>query len=228
MAMFLLPESVGIGMWAWLRRLLTPPPCGAAAMGLEARCLCRWQGGAGEVKALLETHELILRGDFKRRYALVAMADVSVVGEDLRFTSGGEGVALALGAARAGRWAKKIGEPPPSLAKKLGVGPSSRALVIGQVSSAALQEALAGGTAASTDEARLSLAVVADAAALECALRAHATMPRGIPIWIVHGKGPRAPFGEGPVRRLMREAGYRDTKVSAVSDDLSATRYSRP
>ena len=59
-------------------------------------------------------------------------------------------------------------------------------------------------------------------------LRIHATLPRGTPIWIVHGKGPRAPFGEGPVRRLMREAGYRDTKVSAVSDDLSATRYSRP
>ncbi|HXQ11444.1 MAG TPA: hypothetical protein VN805_10665 [Caulobacteraceae bacterium] len=196
-------------------------------MGVEARCICRWQEGAGEVKALLETHELILRGGLKRRFPFAAMAGVRVEGEDLRFTSAGDDVALALGADRAGRWAKKIVTPPPSLAEKLGIGPSSKALVIGQADSDALQRAVAAGTAASSDEARLSLAVVADAVALEQALRVHETLPRGTPIWIVHGKGPRAPFGEGPVRNFMRNAGYRDTKVSAVSDDLSATRYSR-
>jgi len=44
---------------------------------------------------------------------------------------------------------------------------------------------------------------------------------------VVHGKGARSAFGETAVRRIMREAGYKDTKVSAVSDTLSATRYSR-
>ena len=195
-------------------------------MGLEARCACHWRDGAGDVHALLETNELILRGGFRRRFPLPGLADVQVDGELLRFTGAGEDVALVLGAERARRWAKKITTPPPSLAEKLGIGPSSRALVIGQADSPALKEALAGGTAASSAEARLTLAVVPDEAALENALRVHETLPSGTPIWVVHGKGPRAPFGEGPVRKLMREAGYRNTKVSAVSDDLSATRYS--
>jgi hypothetical protein len=143
--------------------------CWEASMGLEAKCAGRWRDGAGEVKALLETHELILRGDLKRRFPLATLADVRVEGEDLRFTGGGEDIALAIGAARAGRWAKKITTPPPSLASKLGIGPSSKALVIGQPNAPALQEALAGATAASGDEARLTLAVVGDAVALESA-----------------------------------------------------------
>jgi hypothetical protein len=71
------------------------------------------------------------------------------------------------------------------------------------------------------------VAVVADAAALEHALRLHEALPSGAPIWVIHGKGSRSPFGEAAVRRIMREAGYLDTKVSAVSDTRSATRYSR-
>jgi hypothetical protein len=59
------------------------------------------------------------------------------------------------------------------------------------------------------------------------ALHLHQSLPPGTPIWIVHGKGPNVLFGEGPVRKLMRDAGYKDNKVSGVSDTLTATRYTR-
>jgi hypothetical protein len=196
-------------------------------MGLEAKCDCSWSGGSGEVRALLEARELILKGHLRRTLRIAEMTEVRVEGQNLHFRVAGDEIALGLGADRAGRWAKKIAAPPPSLAQKLGVGPSSKVLVTGPMEDAALRQALEGSRAASAEEARLCLAVVTDETALEQALRVHEALPLKAPIWIVHGKGPRAAFGEGPVRKLMREAGYKDNKVSAVSDKLSATRYAR-
>jgi hypothetical protein len=197
-------------------------------MGLEAKCQGRWRGGSGEIKALLETHELIIRGAFKGRFPIADLRDVRVDGRDLCFKVAGNQIALALGVDFAMRWAKKIATPPPSLAKKLGVGPSSKVLVIGLLDEPALREAVDGNTAARVDEAQLSLAIVKDEKMLDNALRAHQTLPSERPIWIVYQKGAHAVFGEGAVRQRMREAGYRDNKVSAVSDGLSAMRYARP
>ncbi len=191
-------------------------------MGLEAQCACRWDGGAGMVKALLETRELILRGDLKRTLPIAGLSEIRVEGDELRFRAGAEAWALVLGAVPARRWASKLTTPPPTLAHKLGIGADARVRVIGPVEDAALIQALAGRVAAANEAAGLSIAVVRDAAALRHALERHD--PQG-PLWLVYAKGPTSPFGEAAVRDLMRAAGYIDVKVSAVSDRLSATRF---
>jgi hypothetical protein len=196
-------------------------------MGLEARCTCRVNDGSGEVRALLESHELILRGEVKRKFPIASITQVRVDGGDLRFEAEKEKVALELGAVVAERWAKKLAAPPRTLAQKLGIGSSSKALVIGAVEDPALRDALAGSETAKPAEAKLSLAVVVDAVALDHALQVHATLPSGAAIWIVYRKGSDSAFGEAAVRRIMRQAGYIDSKVSAVSDSFSATRYGR-
>jgi len=196
-------------------------------MGLEARCPCRWSDGSGEVQALLEARELIVRGDLKRTIPIAAITLVRVEGSELRLRVGTKEIFLGLGAARAERWAKKLAAPPRTLTQKLGVGPSSKALVIGTVEDPALRGALADSEVSRVEDARLSVAVVTNAAALQYALQVHATLPSGAPIWVVYGKGARAAFGEAPVRQFMRAAGYMDNKVSAVSDTLTATRYTR-
>ena len=196
-------------------------------MGLEARCPCRLDDDTGEVRALLETRELILRGELKRKFPIATITQIRVEGGDLRFRAGKEKIALVLGAAVAERWAKKLAAPPRTLAQKLGIGSSSKVLVIGPVKDPALRDALADGEASRPEQAKLSLAVVADAAALDHALQVHEALPSGCPIWVVYRKGSDSPFGETAVRRIMRGAGYTDSKVSAVSDALSATRYGR-
>jgi hypothetical protein len=196
-------------------------------MGLEAKCHCRGSSGSGEVHALLEAHELILRGTVKRRIPIAEIRDLRVVDQALCFRSTGDEFVLTLGATMAQRWVKKITTPPPSLAKKLGIAPSSKVMVIGPLEDDTLRQALAGSIASEIEEARVALAVVRDTTALQHAMHIHATLPHGTPIWIVHGKGPQATFGEGSVRRLMRDAGYRDNKVSGVSDTTTATRYIR-
>jgi len=196
-------------------------------MGLEAQCTCRLNDSSGEVRVLLESRELILRGELKRKFPIAAIAQVRVDGGNLRFRAGKEKVALELGAIVAERWAKKLAAPPRTLAQKLGIGQGSKALVIGAVEDPTLRDALADTAASGPEEAKLSLAVVTDAAALDQALRVHETLPSGAPIWMVYRKGSGSPVGETAVRRIMRGAGYIDSKVSAVSDALSATRSGR-
>ncbi|CAN5242764.1 hypothetical protein BH11PSE2_BH11PSE2_03470 [soil metagenome] len=196
-------------------------------MGREARCEARWGAEAGAVHALLETHELILRGDIRRTVAISALSEVRIDGDVLRFRVANDEVELVLGGKPAASWAKKIAAPPPSLASKLGVGPGAKVLVIGPVDDPALDEALAMGRTDDPKAATMSLAVVGAAAALSTALVRHADLPAGASIWVVNFKGVRSPFGENAVRAAMHAAGYMDTKTSAVSERYSATRYSR-
>ncbi|MBT9455895.1 MAG: hypothetical protein IV097_04665 [Burkholderiaceae bacterium] len=198
-------------------------------MGREAVCPCTLNGVGGEVKALLESDALTLRGAFKRRYALAALAAVRVDGAWLRFEAGGEAVALELGAQAAASWATKIATPPPTLAEKLGIDAAHRAYVLAgdPQRDAALAEALRSAQAARAGEALIGIAIVFREAELTAAVAAHAGMPQSRYLWVVHPKGRDASLGDAEVRRLMLAQGYVDSKTSAVSAALTATRYGR-
>lgn len=193
-------------------------------MGREAVCTCTWAGTSAEVKALLETHELILRGGIKKKLPIADLKSVHADGEDLCFKVGRESVSLTLGPKEAASWAKKIATPPPSLKDKLGLKGNDKAFVIGALKDAALSDALKGAITTSAAAAKVAVAAVENEKDLAKAIKA---CPKGTPVWIVHRKGKAAAFGETPVRTAMRARGFMDTKVSAVSADFSATRYSR-
>lgn len=193
-------------------------------MGREALCHCRWGGQSAEVKALLETHELILRGELKKKVPIADLKDVQTDSEDLVFKVGRESVALTLGQKEAASWEKKIKTPPPSLKDKLGLKDDAKALVIGPVKDPVLVAALKGATTKSPAKAAMALASIESEKDLLQAIKA---CPKEAPIWIVYRKGKTAVFGDGPVRTVMRAKGFVDTKISAVSDAFSATRYSR-
>jgi hypothetical protein len=194
-------------------------------MGREAHCDVAWGDDTGTVKVLLERDTLILRGAVARRIKLSEMRDIRVVGTGLRFVAGSDEVLLALSRQEATRWARAIAAPPPSLREKLGLDLGRLAVLVGVPDDPALQVAVRGCT---TDKPELASMVVArvhnDAEAMQ-AVRVHALLQPGRPIWIVHDKGRGAVYGEAAVRAAMRAAGFVDTKVAAVSDWLTATRY---
>jgi len=193
-------------------------------MGREAHCIARVGPLDGPVRALLESRELILRGDVVRgRYAIADLRELRVSDAGLEFVCDDVPVVLDLGQHEAARWLEKIRTPPPSLAAKLGISADRPALVTGHSDDPALRLALAGATTDDDVRAALLLAIVADDDALQQALARHAHL-RERPLWIVHGKGRHA-YGEASVRAFMRPRGYVDTKCSAISDRLSATRY---
>jgi hypothetical protein len=194
-------------------------------VGREARCDCRWGNAQGPVTALLEPAEIILRGAIKRRVALAALTNLRATADGLGFTAGGEAVLLALPPAEAEKWVVRINTPPPSLRQKLGLDGANKALVCGGPPEGALADAVRD--AATTDAARahMSVAIVGSVAELQAALKHHAALPKGAPIWVVHGKGRAASFGEAAARTFMRDRNFIDSKVAAISATQTATRY---
>jgi hypothetical protein len=196
-------------------------------MGREARCAASWGARSGEVTALLESTELIVRGAFRARAPIASLREVRVVADTLHLRAGEDDVALVLGAA-APRWAAAIAKPPPSLAQKLGIGAGSRVLALGTIDDAALAEALAAGTPAGDGDPDLIVARTDDADTLVRIERDHrALLERRVPLWVVYTKGKGAPLGETAVRAMLRERGLMDLKVAAVSARLTALQFGR-
>jgi hypothetical protein len=214
-----------LGEWAFVCFLLRSEFATVRRMGLEAHCRCETAEFSGEVHALLEASELILRGAIRRHLPLAGLADIRSEGEALRFTVGGRPVSLMLGAARAATWARKMVREPPSLREKLGLKQGCRLTVIGAVDDAALREAIGEDEMAAEDGPTLALAVVTGRAALDHVLDRLQTL--AVPVWIANLKGAASSFGENAVRAVMRERGYVDSKSISVSARLSATRYGR-
>ena len=196
-------------------------------MGLEAESEWVNAGDTVHVKALLENHALILRGAVQKTLPVHEITDPRAVGDQLLFEHYGAPCALGLPAGQATKWLKKLTDAPPSLAAKLGIDASHKALVWGTSDDTALSAALTGATAETAAEAAMSLAIVADPDSLAQALTTllHA-LPQA-PVWIVYPKGAKSTLPESAVRNQLRSRGLVDTKVCAVSERLTAARYNR-
>jgi hypothetical protein len=196
-------------------------------VGREARCTATWGTRSGEVTALLESTELIVRGAFRARVPLASLTAVQVRGDTLHFRAGDDEVALLLGSA-AQRWAAALTTPRPTLAARLGITARSRLLVEGDVDDEALATALAAATAPAADGPEIIVARVDDPQALiDIAQRHRALLARGVPIWVVYTKGCGAPLGEAAVRTILRQRGLMDLKVASVSAALTALKFAR-
>ena len=193
-------------------------------MGREAVVYAQVGTEAGEVKALLESRELILRGDIRRHYPKSSIQNIELDGEALRFHCAGESVSLELGGKLAKNWAKAITTPPPSLRAKLGLDKGATAFLIGVCDDAELAEALDGSLTNKVAEAAILIARIDGPGDLELARTVQANAP-DLPVWTIYPKGNRSNFGESAVRSALRDAGLRDTKSCAVSDQLTATRF---
>jgi hypothetical protein len=193
-------------------------------LGREAVCLCRWRGEKAEARVLLESQEIILRGNLKARIRRDVIAKVAVEGGDLLIMLVREKLVLELGSAEAGKWAAALLKAPPTLAEKLGISGSKPAFVIGATSDAELLAALKDATVSSARDAAVLIGILNAEADLKKAFKIAIKIP-DLKIWCVHGKGKSATLGDTAIRTFMRTNGYLDTKTCAVSSTLTATRY---
>ena len=195
-------------------------------MGRETNCKCDWAGTTGKVKVLLESGELILRGDIRQRVPIRSLQNVEAKSGRLIFNSGGNRVQLFLGALMADKWAEAIKKPPPTLARKLGINDKTVVRVIGSVTDEALNEALRESSQISEKNPDLIVACVDTSESLAAALRAaKSQLLKSTPIWMIYPKGPGHPLNEAAIRALLRSSGMIDTKVASVSNWLTALRF---
>jgi len=199
-------------------------------MGFEADCTATLGEATSSGKALLETTELVFRGQFRVRVPLGEVEAVRVDGERLSLRFRGQALTLELGADAAGRWAEKIKHPPSRL-DKLGVKPTSRVAVVGRLDDDFLAELSARAAAVGRGVPRSAVDLLFYAANARPELAQLARLARAIEpdgaIWVIRPKG-QAAITEGDVRAAGKAAGLVDVKVAAFSPTHTAEKFVIP
>jgi len=178
-------------------------------------------------KALLETAEVIFRGDFRVALKVPDLTAVEASGGTLRLSTADGVLELDLGP-QAEKWRDKILNPK-SLMDKLGVKPGMSIAVVNVADAAFLADVAKAGVdivdhgevdllfyGADSNEA---LAKLADFKAR--------LAPRG-GVWVVALKGKAAVVKDFDIINAGRSAGLVDVKVAAFSSTHTALKFVRP
>ena len=199
-------------------------------MGNEAQCDARYGEKSGRGKALLETHELIFRGDFRVVIPFAEMKSIDAKGGTLSLTHKGIRATFALGP-EAAKWAAKI-KNPKGRADKLGLKVGQKVAVVGLEDpsfKAELEdrvEHVTWGKPKPNSDA-IFLAVNSPAELK----RINAMVPllqRAGALWLIRPKGAGAAVTEHETRAAGKAVGLVDVKVVSFSDTHSAEKYVIP
>jgi hypothetical protein len=198
-------------------------------VGLEARCNVRYGGRSAEGKALLETNELLFRGDFRLRVPFQDMAGVEAVDGELSFSFGDQAAVFELGD-KAAVWADRIRNPRGRL-DKLGVKAGARVIVLGLEDAAFVNElrqrGVTVGSATEPGAAVVFYAADSSAELVRLPELKRLIEPAGA-LWVVSKKGKAATIKDVDVMAAARASGLVDTKVVAFSESQTALKLVVP
>jgi hypothetical protein len=198
-------------------------------MGNEAICKVRFGKQESEGKALLETSEVLFRGDFRLKIPFSKIKSAKAVDGELRLQTA-EGLAvLQLGGA-AEKWREKILHPKSRI-EKLGVKPGAKVSLVGKFDAEFLREL--GGVTKSvvkgkTDPDPEHIFFAADSKQDFTALSKITKLMQGAAaLWIVYPKGQKH-ITENDVLAAGRKAGLKDIKVVGFSVTHTALKFVIP
>ena len=195
-------------------------------MGAENTCRLVRGGRALTGRALLETDELVFRGDERVRVPLRDV--VSALAQDgvLVVRTRDEELRFEVGEAVARRWAQRITDPP-SLLDKLGIKPALRVSVAGVRDDEFAAQLAARDVQHADDGADVLLLGIDERSGLQQVPAAWSRVAAGGALWIVYPKGVQA-VTENDVLAAGRAAGLLDVKVARFSATHTALRFVAP
>jgi len=198
-------------------------------MGAEAHCSVRFGRTTAEGKALLETDELIFRGDGLRlSIPFKTISRVDAKDGVLRVSWPDGTAAFDLGTA-AVKWADKI-RNPPSRMQKLNIQQGQLVLFVG-LRDATLREEIetCGATVLARAIEPVDAIFVAanERGDLERLITVQKFLKRDGAVWVIRPKGS-AQITENDVRNTARGAGLVDVKVARFSDTHTAEKFVIP
>jgi hypothetical protein len=199
-------------------------------MGRELECTVRCSGKTATGKALLETNELIFRGELRLKIPLASLQSVSARDGELHVRWPEASAVFELGE-HAEKWAHKILHPK-STAEKLGIKPGLVVSVVGKFEVSFIGDLKKGAKAFCYDSkpARNSDFVFFAAEAAPDLTRATkhvASLSSAGALWIVYPKG-RKEITEIQVLNAGRQMGLVDVKVVSFSTTHTALKFVRP
>ncbi len=198
-------------------------------MGREIRCTVRLGRTKLEGKALLETREIVFRGDTRLKIPFASIKSVVARNGQLHLKWPQNSAVFELGE-QAEKWAHAILHPK-SIAEKLGMKPGLRISVVQMPESDLLQGARQSATAFAEDKPLSDSDLIffgaeraSDLARISRLLPSLAT--KGA-LWIVYPKG-RKEISELQVLNAGRDAGLVDIKVVGYSVTHTALKFVHP
>jgi hypothetical protein len=202
-------------------------------VGLERLARVTFVGAAGEAsgegRALLETSELIFRGELRLRIPFSAITSLSAESGLLSVTWPGGTAVFDLGP-DAAVWAERI-RNPRGLLDKLGVKAGMRVALLGIDDAGFLRELEERGVTASTalhGESDVVFYAADSRAELERLAGLKANIVDAGAIWVVSRKGKEATLRDVEVIAAAKLAGLVDTKVVSFSETHTALKLVIP
>ena len=203
-------------------------------MGNEVKCRVSLGKQESDGKALLETSEVIFRGDFRLKIPFATIQSVKVVGDDLQIETADGVVTFELGASTAQKWREKILHPKTRI-EKLGVKPGTKVSLIGfenldeefvkELESAKAVMMPADNTSPKDCDS-IFLSIDAQKQLTQIVKIAR-KMLGAVALWIVYPKGKQH-LTEGDVLSAGRKAGLKDIKVVGFSPTHTALKFVIP
>lgn len=197
-------------------------------MGNEANCRVRFGKQDSTGKALLETSELIFRGDFRLKIPFASMKSIKAGDGELRVQTG-EGLAVFELGDAAEKWCQKILHPKTRI-EKLGVRPGTKVSLIGEFDEEFLRElkALKGSEAKPADNTAETIFLAVNSRdELSQLNKVIKRMKGAASLWIVYPKGQKT-VTENAVLAGGRKVGLKDVKVVGFSATHTALKFVIP
>ena len=199
-------------------------------MGNEVNCTVMQSGKPSTGRALLETSEIIFRGEGARfKIPFSSISEVRVDDGELHVRTKDGLFTFHLGP-KAEKWHKKIANPK-SLIDKLGVKPGERVTLIGRAPSefcASLKKHGAKLVTPKASGAPRWIFFAADSREDLTDVKRVARPVRGTTaLWIIYPKGKKQ-ITEADVRSSGLASGLTDTKVTSFSPTHSALKFVLP
>ena len=205
-------------------------------MGYETKCRVHVDDGSGKPRiaegtVLLETDDLIVRGDARVKVPRRDIQDVSRRAGVVTITAPQATVKLTLGEPAATRWEAKLKEAPKRLIDKLDVKPNAKVWLL-DVAEPELETQLAERTsevsrAKSARERDVVFVGVERDAHLPRIERALNAMLDDGAIWVIHPKG-RDGVADTSIFEKAKTLNLTYTKVARVSETHTAEKLVRP
>ncbi|PYT79070.1 MAG: hypothetical protein DMG40_18065 [Acidobacteria bacterium] len=198
-------------------------------MGNEATCKVRFGKQESEGKALLETSEILFRGDFRLKIPFSTIKSARAVDGELRLQTA-EGRSIFQLGASAGKWLDKILHPK-SRAEKLGVKPGAKVSLIGQFEGEFFGEVHALAKSVTKGKTASGSDIIFFAAESKDDFPALAKIAKSVSgaaaLWMVYPKGQKH-ITENDILAAGRKSGLKDVKVVAFSATHTALKFVIP
>lgn len=161
-------------------------------MGNEATCKVKFGKQESEGKALLETSEVLFRGDFRLKIPFSSIKSAKAVDGELRLQTADGLASFHLGATAAAKWLDKVLHPKSRI-EKLGVKPGARVSLLGGFEAGFLSEVHALAKSVSKGKVSADSDHIFFAADSKEDFSALSKIAKGISgaaaLWIVYPKG---------------------------------------